>query len=314
MHNTIAFVSRYDQQQNQNWLKALNNALKTQNIIAVDEMSKAQKQACSIAIVANPDLANIALLPNLQLIHSLWAGVETLVDGLPQNSAPIIRLKDPELTRTMAEAVLAWSYYIQRDMPFYRLNQMAKKWQPRIYRSPSSMTIGIVGFGTLGQASAKILNQAGFHVVGWSRTPKKIDGFKTLTGDDGLTELLHDSDIVVLLLPLTKQTKGLMNDSRFLQMKQGAVLINFARGPIVDAQAMLKAIERKQLSHVVLDVFNVEPLPPTCPYWHNEAITLLPHIAAETSMTSAAQIVADNIATWQKTGCLPALVDRHLGY
>lgn len=314
MNKVIAFVSRYNGEETQNWLDALNKAFNGQKIMAISAMSDMQKHDCPVAIVANPDPSELALLPNLQLIHSLWAGVERLVSELPQNCAPIIRLIDPELTRIMAEAVLAWSYYIQRDMPAYRISQMAKQWQPREYRPPHNMTVGIVGLGLLGQASAKFLQHAGFNVIGWSRTLKTIDNLESLTGDDGLTTLLQTSDIVVLLVPLTNETTGLMNDKRFSQMKKGAALINFARGPVVEAQAMLKSIEQGQLGHAILDVFNVEPLPPTCPYWHNPAITILPHIAAQTPKETAAKIVAHNIATWQKTGDLPPFVNRKLGY
>ncbi len=137
-------------------------------------MSAAEREAARIAIVANPDPAEVALLPNLAWIHSLWAGVERLVRDLGANGVPIVRLVDPELARTMAEAVLAWTYYLQRDMPAYRRQQEAGTWRPLAYRPPGATMVGILGLGTLGGAAAERLVGAGFKVAAWSRSPKVV--------------------------------------------------------------------------------------------------------------------------------------------
>jgi len=314
MPAAIAFVSSSGQKLTEQWLQALATAMPQETVRPLACMSAQEKQLAEIAIVANPDPRDIAALPGLRWMHSVWAGVERLVAELGETAPPIVRLVDPELTRTMAEAVLAWVYYLQRDMPAYCQSQAEKRWAPLPYRPPSSLSIGILGLGVLGSAAAARLQQAGFRVAGWSRSAKAIAGVTVYQGMAGLDTLLGSSDIVVLLLPLTAETTDLMNKNRFASVKKGAGLINFARGPIIDAQAMLDAFASGQISHAVLDVFNTEPLPPTCPYWLHPHITVLPHISASTSPESAAQIVAHNVAVWRRHGRMPETIDRQRGY
>jgi len=314
MRAPIAFVSRYEKQEEQQWLAALSAAMPDEVVQSVQALDTAARERVEVAVVANPDPADVATLTNVQWIHSVWAGVERLVGELGDKAPPIVRLVDPEMSRSMAEAVLAWCYYLQRDMPLYARQQSRKIWQPHPYRPPASLTVGIVGLGVLGQAAAHKLMQAGFNVAGWARSLKHIDGVESFSGEAGLNSLLGKSDIVVLLLPLTKETHNLMNRSRFAMMKQGAALINFARGAIIETQALLDALEQDRLAHAVLDVFIQEPISPDCPYWHHPKVTVLPHISAPTPLASAAGIVARNIAAWRTSGQIPAAIDKALGY
>jgi len=314
MHPPIAFVSRYDEGEEKTWLQALKTAMPTEEIVSIHALDISARSQVEVAIVANPDPCDVASLHNLQWIHSVWAGVERLIEELGEKAPPIVRLVNPDMSRSMAEAVLAWCYYLQRDMPLYLHQQRKKIWQPQPYRPPASQTIGLVGLGVLGQAAARKLQEAGFHVLGWSRTVKQLAGIEHFIGEEGLNALLGQSDIVVLLLPLTKDTRGLMNSARFAQMKKGAGFINFARGAIVETQALLEALEQDIISHAVLDVFIKEPISADCPYWHHPKVTVLPHISAPTPRTSSADIVAHNVALWRQTGQIPAPIDRTLGY
>ncbi len=221
MPSPIAFVSRMNAETEAVWKQALCAAMPEEDILSFSELSAEQKSRVDFAIVANPDPADIAALPGLTWIHSLWAGVERLVLELGEKAPPIVRLKDPELSRVMAEAVLAWTYYLQRDMPAYRKNQEKALWQELDYRHPGEMTIGLLGLGALGTAAAERLTHAGFNVSGWSRSEKAIAGVETLTGDDGLQTLLEKSDILVCLVPLTDATRGLLDAGRLAVMKQG---------------------------------------------------------------------------------------------
>jgi glyoxylate/hydroxypyruvate reductase len=301
MPSPIAFVSRMNAETEAVWKQALRVAMPQEDILSFSELTDEQRRAVDFAIVANPDPANIAALPGLKWIHSLWAGVERLVLELGDKAPPIVRLKDPELSRVMAEAVLAWTYYLQRDMPAYRENQKKALWQELDYRHPSEMTIGLLGLGALGTAVAERLIHAGFNVAGWSRSAKAIKGVETLTGDDGLQALLEKSDILVCLVPLTDATRGLLDAGRLAAMKRGAALINFARGAVI-------------VSHAVLDVFEQEPLPAASAFWQHPKVTVLPHISAPTSRESSARIVAGNVRTWRETGGLPETVDMARGY
>ncbi|MCA2370909.1 glyoxylate/hydroxypyruvate reductase A [Agrobacterium genomosp. 3 str. CIP 111-78] len=314
MSSPIAFVSRMNAETEAVWKHALRAAMPQEEILAFSELTNEQRRAVDFAIVANPDPADIAALPGLTWIHSLWAGVERLVLELGDKAPPIVRLKDPELSRVMAEAVLAWTYYLQRDMPAYRDNQQKTLWQEFDYRHPREMTIGLLGLGALGAAAAERLRHAGFNVAGWSRSAKAIDGVETLTGDDGLQTLLEKSDILVCLVPLTDATRGLLDASRLAAMKNGAALINFARGAVIIAEDLIAALDSGRLSHAVLDVFEQEPLPVSSAFWQHPKVTVLPHISAPTSRESSARIVAGNVYTWRETGTLPETVDMARGY
>lgn len=310
----IAFVSRTDKASEAQWISTLAKALPKQLIISYDEMSAEDRKRVEFAIVANPDPACIANLPNLKWMHSLWAGVERLVSELGPNAAPIVRLTDPELSRVMAEAVLAWTHYLQRDMPAYRQQQNDNIWQEREYRHPKNLTVGVLGLGELGSEAAKTLSHAGFNVMGWSRTQKTLSNVECVSGDLGLADLLKQSDIIVCVVPLTPQTRGIINAERLKTMKNGAQLINFARGPVIDADALLDALDNGKISHAVLDVFEIEPLPSASPLWKHKNVTLLPHISAPTSAQSSAAIVAKNFNHWLETGVLPVTVDLIRGY
>src|SRR3954452_10772264 len=172
MHGLIALVTRLDQAEEDAWLAALAAAMPDETLVPLRSLDRSQRTRVDIAVVANPDPADISALPNLALVHSLWAGVERLVSELGPSAPPIVRLVDPELARTMSEAVLAWTYYLQRDMPAYAAQQHERVWRQLSYRRPSDITVGLIGLGALGSASARRLTDAGFRVLGWSRSPK----------------------------------------------------------------------------------------------------------------------------------------------
>ena len=314
MSETIALVSSIRADQESAYLRALAEAMPDEKVSLFRSMSEAERACARIAIVAAPDPADVAALPHLAWVQSLWAGVEQLVAAWPANGPPIVRLVDREMSRTMAEALLAWTYYLQRDMPAYARQQRENTWCQRAYRKPSDMTIGILGLGTLGTEAAARLTQAGFNVAGWSRSAKALPGAITYSSDDGLIEMLRVSDIVVCLLPLTPQTRGLLHSGVLAAMKPGAALINFGRGPVVEIPDLLAALDSGHLSHAVLDVFDVEPLPHDSPLWRHPHVTVLPHISAPTDFETAAAVVAENVARYRQTGEAPGGVDVARGY
>ncbi|MGF9694639.1 glyoxylate/hydroxypyruvate reductase A [Rhizobium sp. 0TCS1.26] len=314
MPSPIAFVSRMNRTEEDDWLDVLRKAMPDERIMPFRDLTEDERQMAEIAIVANPDPAEISALPGLSWIHSLWAGVERLVLELGATAPPIVRLVDPELARVMAEAVLAWTYYLQRDMPAYHRSQAARRWDPRPYRHPSTVRIGLLGLGALGTAAALRLQQAGFPVQGWSRTRKDLPGLTLHHGEDGLAALLSASDILVCLVPLTAQTRGLLDRQRLSLLPEGASLINFARGAVIVADDVLDALDNRHLDHAVLDVFEREPLEATARFWSHPHVTVLPHISAPTSPTTASGIVAGNIRVWRRNGTLPTTIDMQRGY
>jgi glyoxylate/hydroxypyruvate reductase len=310
----IALVTRLPEEAEGLWLNVLSDKMPGETIVPFRQLDEASRFKVDIAIVANPDPADIGRLPSLKWIHSVWAGVERLVGELGENRLPIVRLVDPQLSQTMAEAVLAWSYYLFRQMPAYARLQQQHIWRQLPYRRPQQVTIGVLGLGALGAAAAQRLTTAGFNVVGWSRVAKVVDGVETFHGDSGLQIVLSRSDILVCLLPLTAETRGLLNADRLALMPEDASLINFARAPIVVTDHLIEALNAGRLKHAVLDVFDIEPLPAEAIYWDHPGVTVLPHISAPTDRETAAEIVAANIRTFRDTKKLPSIVDLDRGY
>jgi glyoxylate/hydroxypyruvate reductase A len=310
----IALVTRIDDRMEEEWLQRLRAHLPDERIVSYRDMSGEDRTRADVAIVADPDPAHVRELTGLRWIHSLWAGVERLVAELGPAAPPIVRLVDPELARVMGESVLAWTYYLQREMPRYRRQQAQGLWQQLPYRRPAQVNVGLLGLGELGASAAARLTAAGFTVMGWSRSPKALPDVECLHGADGLVALLGRADIVVCLLPLTAHTAGLLGEERLGAMKKGAALINFARGPIVPAAPLMEALSAGHLSHAVLDVFDREPLPPDSELWSHPDVTLLPHISAPTDRDSAAVIVAENVRRFRRTGQVPPTVDLQRGY
>ncbi|OLP60903.1 glyoxylate/hydroxypyruvate reductase A [Xaviernesmea oryzae] len=314
MPQPIAFVTRISPEEEQVWLAALRQAMPGERIESLSSLTREEREAVEIAIVANPDPADLKQLPSLVWIHGLWAGVERLVSELEDFDVPIVRLVDPQMSHTMAEAVLAWTYYLFRDMPAYARQQRDRLWAQLDYKRADETTVGLLGLGALGTAAAGRLKEGSFRVAGWSRTPKVLEGVESFSGEDGLNALLETSDILVCLVPLTPQTRGLIDAGRLARLKPGASLINFARGPIVVTADLLASLDSGHLAHAVLDVFDQEPLPAESPLWDRPDITILPHISAPTDRRTASAIVAGNIAIYRETGALPPTVDRARGY
>ncbi|MTI42253.1 glyoxylate/hydroxypyruvate reductase A [Roseibium hamelinense] len=311
----IPFISSAGGQERQAWKTALPEALDGIGIVKpFSDLSAPERQAATIAIVANPDSKEVAALPNLKWVHSLWAGVERLAKELPEDGPMIVRLVDPQMAETMSEAVLAWSLFLHRDMPCYGAQQRRSEWIEHELKLPEERRIGILGLGNLGQRSALRLRANGFPVSGWSRSEKHIEGLETHAGSDGLDTVLGQSDILVVLVPLTAETAGLVDSRAFSKLPRGAALINFSRGPVLNDGDLLKALDSGHLSHAVLDVFDQEPLPQKHPFWLHEKITVLPHISAPTVTRTAVRIVAQNISRYLQTGELPETVDRGRGY
>lgn len=296
------------------WLQALRAAMPGERVLPLAALDEQERAACELAVVANPRPEDLRLLPNLKWVQSVWAGVERLVPALAGSPVRLVRLLDPQLAHTMAEAVLAWTLYLHRDMPRYARQQAARQWLAHEGVRAQARTVSLLGLGALGAASARCLQQAGFQVRGWSRSPKSLPGVQCHSGSEGLHEMLAATDILVCLLPLTPDTHGLLDADRLRRLRPQAALINFARGPIVQDQALRQALDEQHLSHAVLDVFAEEPLPADAWHWAHPQVTVLPHISAPTDRNSAAGIVAANVARYRQSGSVPQTVDLARGY
>ena len=314
MASVIPFLSRIGDAEAAAWLKALNDALPEVRVTPLREVDTGDRASARVAVVADPDPLELDKLPSLVWVQSLWAGVERILRECPKQDLAIARMEDPQLARTMAEAVLAWTLYLHREMPLYARQQRDAEWEAHPLSLPQDITVGVLGLGALGASAADLLRRHGFRTIGWSRTEKPSLGFETHHGDTGLQAVLAESDILVVLLPLTAATERLLDAETLDGMRPGASMINFARGPIIDDDALLSRLSSGRLKHAVLDVFDREPLPTDSPFWSHPSVTVLPHISAPTTIRTAAPIAAANIRRYLETGDMPKTVDRRRGY
>ena len=314
MKPVIPFISRSYGRGAQMYLDQFAELMPEERIVLAHNVPVEERSQCDIAIVSNPDPKDVALFAQLKWVQSLWAGVEQLVAELNNPEFNIVRLIDPELTSAMSEAVLAWTLYLHRGMPAYALQQKQKHWQGLPYIRPEDRTVGILGLGELGQASAKRLVANGFNVIGWSRTQKQLSGICSYSGQQGLHSLLEKSQILICLLPLTDATNKLLDKNTLSLLPEEASVINFSRGAVINTSDLVDQLDKQHLTHAVLDVFDKEPLDEGSSLWARSDITILPHISAPTLMDSASKIVVKNIRHYRKTGTLPAVVDRMAGY
>ncbi len=267
------------------------------------------------ALVWKPQPGLLASLPNLKLIVSLGAGVDHLLaDATTPRHVPIARLVDPYMTEAMSEYVLTQVLRIHRqDFP-YREQQHARVWRELSQPNASERRVGVLGLGELGSDAARKLSVLGFSVGGWSRRERRLPGIETFHGSDGLLALAKRSDILVCLLPLTRETLGIMDARLFAAMPKGGAIVNAARGRHLVEADLLAALESGQLAAAVLDVFTEEPLPTEHLFWNHPKVVVTPHAAAATHAPTAAAGVAENLRRLSEGRPLINLVDPASGY
>jgi glyoxylate/hydroxypyruvate reductase len=265
-----------------------------------------------VALVARPPMNTFERLPNLKLVQCLWMGVEQLLahPALPRR-VPVARLLDPGMIAAMTETVLAHVLDWHRLHFRYRAQQAEKTWQELPQVLAAERCIGVLGLGTLGSVVAQALHVRGFRVLGWSRRPRQVTGVECLTD---LGEVLARSDLIVCLLPLTSQTRAILNAQAFSQMPEGACLINVARGAHVVEKDLIAALDSGWITHAYLDVFQTEPLPDDHPLWTHAHVTITPHVAALTDPRTAVPKIVENIERVRRGAAPHGLVDRTAGY
>ncbi|MDP3160759.1 MAG: glyoxylate/hydroxypyruvate reductase A [Reyranella sp.] len=311
MAGAIAYISR--DTDGQLWKKALEAALGPIDFRTLDNLG--DKAGIEVVLAWKPPAGLIASFPNLKLIVSLGMGVDHLLadDRLPEG-VPIVRIMDDGLVGQMSEYALYWALRHHRDIDKYAASQRAKQWKVEDFVDTLHRRIGILGLGTIGQDTAKKFAALGFPTAGWSRTKKSLPGIETFHGADGLARVLAQSDILINVLPLTRDTKGLLDAKVFATLPRGAYLINMARGGHVVDEALLAALDSGHLSGAALDVFNQEPLPQEHRYWTHPRVQVTPHVAGATNPRTASPGVIENIRNIRAGKPLINTVDAKSGY
>ncbi|HYB08073.1 MAG TPA: glyoxylate/hydroxypyruvate reductase A [Alphaproteobacteria bacterium] len=267
------------------------------------------------ALIWKIDAGALRALPNLKAVLALGAGVDQILkDGTYPARVPLYRLLDAGLSAQMSEYAIYGVLNIHRRMDEYRAQQVQRKWQRLDAVHPSQRTVGVMGLGVLGADLARKLGILGFRTLGWSRTPKALPEVQCFHGEDGLRAFLSKCDIVVVLLPLTPQTQGIVNRTTLALLPPGAAIVNIARGRhVVDAD-LLAAIGSGHISHAMLDVFHDEPLPPDHPFWGHPRVFLTPHIAAQPIAELAMRQIIENLRRLENGEPPMGRVDLAAGY
>ena len=249
---------------------------------------------------------------NLKAVLNLWAGVEAIAPN-PTLTVPLARMVDYGLTEGMVEWCVGHTlrHHLGMDQDITRTDRV---WAHHVPPLARHRRVSILGLGALGLAVAEALSALRFDVAGWSRSPKSVSGVETYHGSDGLDAVLLRADILILLLPLTDETRDILGEREFALLPKGAFVINPGRGPLIIDEALLAALDAGQVAHATLDVFRVEPLPQDHPFWSHPRVTVTPHVASDTRPESAAEVIAENIRRGETGEPFLHLVDREAGY
>lgn len=275
------------------WVKALKEKRPALDVrIYPDDTNR---EDVEFALAWNHPIGAFKHYPNLKCISSMGAGVDHILKDpdLPK-AAIITRITDPNLAKDMAEFTTALVMNHVRGLSSYKVAEQRQAWEPGKYLRVEDVTVGVMGVGVLGASVASRLKELGFKVVGWARSAKQLDNIEVHVGQDALDAFLATSDILICLLPLTKETANILNRNTFMKLPKGAFIINVARGEHLVEQDLMEMIDAGHLSGASLDVFREEPLPGHHPFWQHPRINVTPHIASITNPATAVSQILEN--------------------
>ncbi len=300
-----------------NWVERMRVLLPDHPIVTLEAVDRA---AVRYAVCWRHPPGALANLPNLQAIFSLGAGVDHLFSDPDLPRVPIVRLVDPDLRDRMSEWIVLHALAHLRQFRRYEGQQHERVWrddddQP----AASDVRVGIMGLGELGRDAARKLKTIGFDVAGWSASAKSEPGVRCFHGPDGLDAMLAHTDILVVLLPLTEATRGILDRRLFAKLARdgrlgGPILLNAGRGGLQVEADLLTALDAGILKGASLDVFETEPLPRESLLWTHPAVFVTPHNAAISTPRAVARFVAGQIEAFERGEPLRHVVDRGRGY
>lgn len=252
---------------------------------------------------------------HLRAFFSAAAGVEHVLrnPALPPD-LPVIRLEDAGMSVQMIEYCCQTVFRLRARSEQYEQQQAHKRWQELTPIARSALRIGVLGLGVLGTSVAAALVSFGYTVSGFARTHRELAGVRCYSGAEHMAEFLARSDVLILLAPLTPETRRLLNATTLARLPRGAYLINVARGGLIDDAALLSALDSGHLGGASLDVFNIEPLPTEHPYWTHPRVRVTPHISAITEVNDSADQVVAKLAALQEGRSVTGAVNRRFGY
>jgi glyoxylate/hydroxypyruvate reductase A len=308
--NTVALLSRDEHLLEQLQAAFERSAPQLTAVLADDPRAvEAQIAACWF-----PLPGSLAALPNLQVIHSIAAGIDHLQHDPSCPDLPVCRVVDPGHRQGMTEYVRWAVIHFHRGFDQVLQQQKKQHWQRPLQRPARQFRIGVMGLGSLGSAIAQDLASAGYEVRGWARSAKELPGVQTYAGAEKMIPFLNDVELLINLLPLTHETRGILNQTTFEHLANGAALINVGRGGHLNIADLQQALETGKLRGAVLDVFDQEPLPSDHPLWTTPGVTITPHMASAASHDCIAEQMAENFRRLNAGESLLNCADRNLGY
>jgi phosphoglycerate dehydrogenase-like enzyme len=259
-----------------------------------------------------PELYPMA--PRLSWLQAMGAGVDwALVPTLP---AGVVITRIPGIFGPwMREYVLGWCLSITQRTETYRSAQRERRWRQEILPERlADKTMAIVGLGDIGRTIAAGAGALGVRVIGVSRSGRAVRGVERVFRLQRLARALSEADFVIVVLPLTEDTRGLIDDQALAAMKPTAWLFNIGRGAVVDEPALIDALRARRIGGAVLDVFATEPLPSEHPLWNLDNAVVTPHISGPSTPPEITPVFNDNLARWLAGRPLRHVVDRARGY
>ncbi len=271
------------------------------------------KEDITMALVWQHPKGSLKQYPNLKCVASMGAGVDFIMaDSDISENITITRVVDPMLANDMSEFVIACIYSHLKNLSFYGQQESQKSWTRKEYLRKEDVTIGIMGLGELGRTLAKDLQHQGFQVQGWANSRK--EGIHTFLGKKELAQFLSTTSILVCLLPLTEDTRNILDKELFKKLPKDAYVINVARGGHLVEKDLLNMVDSGHLSGASLDVFSQEPLPQDHPFWGHPNIHITPHIASISSPKSIVPQILENYNRLAKGEQLKNVVSTSKGY
>jgi len=254
--------------------------------------------------------------PRLRWIQALTAGVEgwLALPDLPESVALSCARGTHRVQ--MPENILGALFHLTKPYMAAALDQREHKWTRRVSSDIAGKTLGILGLGAIGQELARKAAVLEMRVIGTKRAPGPVPHVDRVYPPEGMAEVLGASDFVLLLLPVTAETRGIVNAKTLALMKPSAYLLNFGRGDLIVDDDLIAAVKARTIAGAVLDVFRTEPLPPEHPFWATEGILVLPHIGGNHPERDlvVAELFAENVRRFLEGQPLLHAVDRQRGY
>ena len=296
------------------WLAALARALPAARVHACSHLPdevEPPAQGIDYALVWKPPARLLRDLGSVKAIFNLGAGIDSLTgSGTLPAGVPVVRVEDAGMAEQMSEYVVHAVLRQYREFDAYAEAQRARLWRPRARRDKRGFGVGILGLGVLGSAVAAALQPFGFPLAGWSRTRKTVAGVDSYAGSAELDAFLARCQLLACLLPLTRETRGMLDRRTLAKLPVGAYLVNVARGGLLVDADLLALLDQGRIGGATLDVFHDEPLPAEHAFWHHPRISITPHVSAVTLVEQSVAQIAAKITRLEAGLPITGIVDR----